>query len=159
MPNKEKKGSDLEKKYSPASEVLTIDGSLEAETELVEGQIAEIAKDKTEKNQVSSSSKSNGPTKVFTKNDAILNDREMLRAQLLKNAPQPRVMHMQIKTKLEERKKELNLQLKSVSKKDYYTYSSVLAQLRSILRDITNIAKLSLDSLRDLWLRIVHNFA
>lgn len=88
---------------------------------------------------------------------AILEDREALKERLLASAPQAAVMREQIQNVLAKEKTRLERELRQSSKRDPFTMSRIIAELRSVVRAIEESARATYEVLKDMWLKFVHN--
>lgn len=147
-------------KESDAIEVRdSNDAALDSETGIVEGRVSEIAKDEA------SEQFQDGSKKSTTKDDKKvkqldLSEREALREKLLKNAPKEDIMREEIKEVLLKRKETLEADVAKYSrKKDYRLLSSAIMQLRLVIRQIEELARVSYEALKEVWLKVLHRFA
>ena len=91
---------------------------------------------------------------------ALAKDRELLKARLLKAAPTPTRMKQEIRRELEKKQEKLEVNIKKLRrKKDNHGLSLAVMQLRAVVRDIESLARISLERLRDLWLKLVHGLS
>lgn len=126
--------------------------------EMVEGKVSELTPQASTKASGQQSQDDKKPTKQ--QQDAALTDRELLRARLLKNAPKMKIMKSEIQKELEKEKDQLEVDIaKFRKKKQYHLMSQAIMKLRMVVRQIEDLARASVDQLKDLWLKVVHKFA
>lgn len=135
------------------------DEALDSETGMVEGKVSEIAKENTEVQA------QGGGQKAATKDDKKvkepdLSERLALREQLLKAAPKESLMRDEVKKVLEKRKEKLEADVAKYSrKKNYHLLSSALMQLRLVVRQLEELARIGYAALKEVWLKVIHRFA
>jgi len=159
MPNEKSEKIDKEVKQPQALERVEGDEALEAEAEGVEGRVAEIAK--TSAGEKAITDKKGTSTQITpAEEEKNLQERAVLREQLLKNAPPMREMRQEITKELTTQKIKLESDYREFKRhKDYHMLSSALSQLRKVIREMNEVAKAGLEALKELWLRIVHKFS
>lgn len=129
-------------------------------TELVEGRISEIAGENVSENQPASQSKSSGAAQDDNVKVDELTERAQLRERLLQSAPKEPEMRRQIKAVLLKKRDMLEGHIRKYKgDKDYYLLSLAISQLRAVIRQLEIVAKASFEILREVWLKVVHNFA
>lgn len=160
MTNGEKK--QLQEKLSTPQEgerTEIRDEALESETGLIEGRVSEIATTSADEKQAISRGQA-GQQVSSTDRDEMASDREELRLKLLENAPEIPEMKRQITKKLINKREDLRSDYKKLKRsKDYSRLSMAIMRLRKAIREIEIVARLSIEALREMWLRVVHNFA
>lgn len=142
---------------TPAVDSRAVESQELGETAEVEGRVSEIVGDVSEK-QGDSSVKQSQTTQAQEEN-ARENARAELRKQLLAKAPDEREMKSQVLYALKKQQSRLEKSMDAAIRKgDYDTESFVLAELRSVFKQITEIAQMSLEALQEAWLKLVKNF-
>jgi len=144
---------------APAAPQASMEAPLVTETaEMVEGKVSELTPQASTK--ASGKSAKDDKKQTQSKRDAKLTDRELLRARLLKNAPKMKVMRSEIQKELEKEKEQLEGDIEKFrKKKQYHLLSQAIMKLRIVARQIEDLARASVDQLKDLWLKVVHRFA
>lgn len=155
-----------ENSHAPESdEVLQIDASEDAAdlgTDLVEGKVAEVAKDRISENKSDASGKNKGAAQTVAskQKEVELTDRMALREQLLKLAPQEGHMRAQVVRKLEAKKIKLEKDIRGYDRRqEYDLLTSAILQLRAVVRQLEIVAKAGYDALQEIWLKVVKKFA
>jgi hypothetical protein len=86
-------------------------------------------------------------------------DPATIKANLLKNIPVPEVMRAQIKKEIEEEIKYLHNKAMKMMKSpnvNYFEMSNVMKKIRELKTILLNLAKASMENLKNLWLKFVH---
>lgn len=159
-----------DKKLSPENShesddsVVRIDASedsIDLENEMADGIIAEIAGEIAAENKSDAAAKT-GQTQQTAqkKDDATADDRLALRDRLLKTAPKENVMRSEIVKELEQKKIQLENDIRGYERrKEYDMWSASVAQLRAVLRQLELVARAGYEALKEIWLKVVHKFA
>jgi len=127
--------------------------------EMVEGKVSEVAP------SVRNKATGQPPTKTQKKDqskrtDQKLTDRELLRARLLEQAPKEKLMKSEVRQVLEKEKIKLEGDIEKFrKKKQYHHLSAALMKLRAVMREIEKLARMSIEQLKETWLKVVHKFA
>lgn len=127
----------------------SVDANLEGaeSVENVDGNIAEISADGKDlkRDAVGTTGVTYDPAKI--------------KANLLKNIPIPEVMRAQIKKEIEAEIKYLhNKAMKMMKSSDvnYFEMSNIMKKIRELKAILLNLAKTSLENLKNFWLKFVH---
>lgn len=133
---------------SPVESTDQLDDSLD-----LSNKVSEIAGENISENQSSKAQASKGDAKKKE-------DETPLRERLLEKAPKAQVMRAQIERELIKEKQMLESEFKKVrNSKKYHLIAQVLSDLRAVIRQISELAELSLEALRELWLKVVMKFS
>ncbi len=130
----------------------------------VDGKVSEIAK-KSPSESSSASSYGQGNSKHGSQGykgdgSVAITERELLRTKLLKSAPSASVMKAQVRKVLKKEQAKLEEDMNKFRRKGQYHHMNItLMRLRRLARQIQEIALLSIEQLKEMWLRVVHNFA
>ncbi len=155
----------MEKREKPVqAEVIaplnTPDLSLDVEAGLVKGDVAETAKAALSENQGDVATVSDDSSAQTQDDSAVKQDREALKKHLLANAPSENAMRSQVVRVLEKQKETLESEVKKHRRKrDYHLMSVAIMQLRLVVHQLEEVAKASIEALRDMWIKVVHKFA
>ena len=69
-------------------------------------------------------------------------------------------MRAEVKKILEKEKVQLEGDIEKYrKKKQYHLLSASIMKLRMVVRQIEDLARASLDQVKDLWLKVIHKFA
>lgn len=142
-----------------ATEMMMEDG-LDEETGLISGEVSEIAHDNASENGAGSKAQKDDDNSNAIKEKqalALLDDRMALRQRLLEKAPSEDPMRKEVKEVLLRRKESLEHEIKK-NKHNYLLLSEAVAQLRTVIRELKELAHASYDVLKEIWLRVVHSF-
>ena len=138
----------------------TPNASLNVEAGLVKGEVAEVAQTSVGENQGAGGAQVQDEQAAQATDAGIQNDREALRQHLLKNAPKERVMRAQVERVLLKQKEKLEPDIRAHRRKRNYHHLRVaIMKLRLVMRELETLAKASFEALRDMWLKMLHNFA
>lgn len=133
---------------------------LSSEIESVEGHVSEIANEKSSENSSGASGAKKDDSAVKTVADQDLEERILLRENLLAHAPKPALMKKEIKSVLEKNREIIEKDIRKYNRsKNYDLLSQAIAQLRSVIHQLDLVASASYDLLKEIWLKVVHRFA
>lgn len=100
-----------------------------------------------------------GASKAQAQDEATVEEKISLREQLLKNAPEEKVMRSEVVSKLNKDRDILEKGLAKIRGSDKYELiSEVLLELRALIKEINRVLSMSYEALKLVWLRVVHNF-
>lgn len=123
------------------------------EAELISGKVSEFARDNIAENASESAKTSQKPQTSDEEREEKLSIRE----KLLEKAPSEKIMISQIKIELSKEKSKLEKQLRKAKKPD--VFEETLKALRAVVRQIEELARMGLEAIQDLWLKVVLKFS
>jgi len=135
------------------------DEALDSETGMVMGKVTEIAhEDASEQTQAGGKKSTAQDDKKAAKPD--LSERLALREQLLKAAPKESVMREEVRKVLVQKKEKLEADVAKYSRKrNYHLLSAAIMQLRLVVRQLEELARVGYAALKEVWLKVIHRFA
>lgn len=123
-----------------------------------EGRISEVAATNASENQ-GTQKRSTVKTSAQVKR-ADLSDRILLREQLLKHAPTENQMRKEVKRELLKQSAKIERKVSRYARKrNYPMLEKTIKELRKVMHEVADLARLSYDRLREIWLQVVHHFA
>ncbi len=142
----------LELKHVPDQIIQNTDGSLDLGSD-IEAKVSElVGEDISNDLPVKSSS-------TAAQDDRKTEEKLSLRQQLLKNAPEEKVMRAQVVAKLNKDKDILERGLSKIrGTKNFDLIEELLRELRTLIREIHRVMNMSFEALKLVWLKVVHNF-
>lgn len=142
----------LELKNLPDQIVQNTDGTLDLGTD-IEAKVSELVGEDISNDLPAKSSTTQA------QDDRKAEEKLSFREQLLRNAPEEKVMRAQVVAKLKKDKAILERGLSKISgSKNFDLTEEVLRELRALIREIHRVLSLSYEALKLVWLRVVHNF-
>jgi hypothetical protein len=158
MPNKERASSSPEQAATTVTQNVDANPLVGETAELVEGQIAEVAPNLNTK--ATGQGSGQDQKKKKKKDDTQLTERDLLKARLLEQAPKTPVMKSEVKKVLEKERVSLEGDIEKYRrKKQYHHLSAAIMKLRLVMRQIEDLARSSVDQVKEMWLKVVHRFA
>ena len=158
MPHKEDLTQASEQNAPLMSQNTEANPLVSESADLIEKQVSEVAPNLSTKANGQNSSQSQ--TQQKKTDDDQGTERDLLRARLLKQAPKPTAMRAEVKKILEKEKVQLEGDIEKYrKKKQYHLLSASIMKLRMVVRQIEDLARASLDQVKDLWLKVIHKFA
>jgi len=131
-------------------------------TEVLENRVNEVAKTSKDVQGDSSSGgqqQDDGQTQQ-AQDQSFKDEREVLKQRLLKSAPKESAMRDEIEKLLIKKKESLETEISQHRrKKNYHLLSLAVMQLRAVVHQLEVVAKASYDTLKGIWLKVVHKFA
>jgi hypothetical protein len=136
-----------------------LDQEVAAEEGVIEGRVSEVTGDLSTK--ATGKAQDDNTAKDDTKtDDALKDDRAIMREKLLESAPKTPEMKREVEKVLVRKREKLENDIKKHRrKKNYHMLSLAVMQLRMVVRQIEDLAKASVEQLKDMWLKVVHKFA
>lgn len=135
------------------------DTGLDLEVGTVGEQVNEVAKENLSENSKGGKAKSQGIRKD-QKKDPALEERLLLREELLKHAPKAPVMRRDVEAILLTKKAAIERDIRKLSRgTDFELLSKAVAQLRHLVHQLELVAHASYEVLKGIWLRVVHKMA
>lgn len=152
---------DVQEKTQPTAAPeaqIAVDGAA-VEAMATVGEVAETAKTTAAK-KASGQKSDDGAQGQQKQDDATLSDREALRQRLLSKAPKTPAMRAQVRRQLEKKRDKLESDVRKYRrKKNYHGLTKAICQLRMVVRQLEELARMSLEKLQNVWLEVVHRFA
>ncbi len=128
------------------------DGSLELGSD-IEAKVSELVGDDV------SNDLPNNTQSSQSQDDKKIQEKISLREQLLRTAPEEKVMRAEVVAKLNKDRNILEKGLAKIKNSDQFELIvEVMRELRAVIREINRVMSLHYEALKIVWLRVVHNF-
>lgn len=155
------------KEHSPESDSVVVRVVNESEEGLdttVDGvgeRVSEVASEKASEQGSGGQAKTQQSAKnQKQQKEKLLNEHLMLRERLLAAAPKSPEMRKEVKAILEVRKNKVEKDIRKLSRsQNYELLSKAIAELRHVVHQIQLVTHAGYEILKEIWLRVVHQFA
>ncbi len=145
----------------PQSETAqSMPGQIVDSTAGIEGKVAEIAQSGPSNSQSGTGDTTAQQNSAKQGATALTEDREALKQRLLQHAPAEPKMKAEVEAALLAQKEDLEEKIVTFSRKhSYHQLSMAIMRLREVIRQLEELAQMSYEALKELWLKAVHKFA
>lgn len=142
---------------SPSPALESTDVNLEGISGM--GKVKEMAQSSANQ-KLQDTHSSSGHSSQTKDEDATADEREVLKARLLQNAPHESQLRKEIQQTLHHEKDRLEADIKKHKRgKNYHALSLAIMQLRQVVHQLSDLARMSYEKLKITWLKVVHKFA